>query len=121
VPGGERFGSAWRLRRRSDFERCYRSGRRRAAGAFVLHWLANEVSGPRLGVTVSRRVGAAVVRHRLKRWSREVFRRWPGRAALPSYDLVVHFRPGAGGGDFGAFRSELELALGGVTRPERSR
>lgn len=50
--------------------------------------------GPRLGLTVSRRVGNAVVRNRLKRRVREWFRR--ARAELePGLDLVVIARRGA--------------------------
>jgi ribonuclease P protein component len=48
----------------------------------------------RIGFSVSRRVGGAVVRNRVKRRLREVMRRKLARIA-PSYDLVITARPGA--------------------------
>jgi ribonuclease P protein component len=48
----------------------------------------------RLGVTVSRRVGNAVIRNRVKRWIREWFRKDRG-AIGPGLDLVVIARPAA--------------------------
>ena len=71
----------------------------------------NEASdgGTRLGITVTRRVGKAVIRNRLKRSVREVFRRQ--RAALPEkLDVVVIARGGAA-----LLRaSEVELELGSL-------
>lgn len=66
----------------------------------------------RLGLTVSRRVGNAVVRNRVKRRIREWFRR-EGRAALAGQDLVVIARPCAAalaGRDVAAELSELVRA-----------
>ena len=60
----------------------------------------------RLGVTVSRRVGNAVVRNRVKRQIREWFRR-VGREALTGSDVVVIARPGAGALDGAASAREL--------------
>jgi ribonuclease P protein component len=48
----------------------------------------------RIGFSVSRRVGGAVVRNRVKRRLREVIRRKLARIA-PGYDLVITARPGA--------------------------
>ncbi len=72
--GDQRFPRSRRLRRRRDFLRLQAEGRK-----FVGRWLvflyAKGEGGPcRLGITVSRRVGGAVVRNRVKRLIREVFR-----------------------------------------------
>jgi ribonuclease P protein component len=55
---------------------------------------AGQAGKPRLGLTVSRRVGSAVVRSRVKRYVREWFR--CKRALLDELDVVVIARPGAG-------------------------
>jgi ribonuclease P protein component len=60
----------------------------------------------RLGITVSRKVGGAVVRNRVKRWVRDCFRR--RRAEFPKgLDLVVVARPGAGTSDHATVCEEL--------------
>ena len=101
LPPGER------LRRRADYLRCYRTGRRRHGSLAILYFLPNQLEAPRLGITASRKVGNSVVRHRLKRRIKEVYRRWQDRGLLPGLDLVVHLKPEAGKSDFPALRSEL--------------
>jgi len=120
-PAGERLPRRETLRRSSDYQLCYRSGRRRHGGFATLHFRVNEEGAPRLGVTASRKVGRAVVRNRLKRWTRELYRRHPRRAELPSMDLIVHFRPAARGAGFGEFAAELDRLLSGLPRAEGSR
>ena len=82
----------------------------------TLHYVPNEAGTPRLGVTVSRKVGGSVVRHRVKRRLVEAFRRSPLRAALPAWDFVAHVKPEAAGADHAALRHELEALLLGATR-----
>jgi len=109
----ERLRRSARLRDARDFQRVNRTGTRRAAEHFVAVVAASRESrepGARLGLAVSRRVGNAVARNRVKRRVREWFRRQ--RAALPpATDWVVIARPGAAGLDTGAVARELtELA-----------
>lgn len=111
---GERLPPEERLRRRADYLRCYRTGRRRHGALAILYFVPNQVGHPRLGITASRKVGGAVVRQRLKRRIREIYRRWQDRANLPALDLVVHLKPEAGGSDFPAMRDDLLRLLGGV-------
>ena len=104
---GESLSRAERLRKRSDFLRCYRQGRRRHGALSVLHTVPNDESHARLGITVSRKVGHAVTRHRVKRRIREIYRRWSGRTSLPAVDLVVHVKPAAARASFEELRHEL--------------
>ncbi len=113
-PGGERLSRHQRLRRRKDFQRCYRRGGRRRGSLATLHFHPNEQREPRLGITASRKVGNAVARHRLKRRVREIFRRFPGRRELPAVDVVVHLWPQVAGAEPAALRNELERLLGSL-------
>jgi len=95
---GERLRRVQRLRSPRDFQRVRAQGRR-VSGALLLLGYAtrgeSDNSGlTRIGFSVSRRVGGAVVRNRVKRRLREVMRRKLARIA-PSYDLVITARPGA--------------------------
>lgn len=67
-----------------------------------------------MGITASRKVGSAVVRVRLKRRIREIYRRWEERASLPALDLIVHLKPEAGKSDFVSLRQELTRLWGGL-------
>ncbi len=68
--------------------------------------LFSRAGSGRIGVTVSRKVGVAVVRNRVKRWIRECFRRQ--RGDFPSQlDLVVVARPAAAGAGHAVVCREL--------------
>ncbi|MBW2107391.1 MAG: ribonuclease P protein component [Deltaproteobacteria bacterium] len=60
--------------KRSDFVRLYTHGKRARAGVFWANAGPNRLGSPRLGITVSKRVGGAVKRNRIKRLVREYFR-----------------------------------------------
>jgi ribonuclease P protein component len=82
-----------RLSRSADFERVYRQGRSQANRYLVLYTFPRGGDDePRLGLSVSRKVGGAVDRNRVKRLLREAFA--ARREGLPpGHDVVVVARP----------------------------
>ena len=116
---GERLRRGERVRRRGEYLRAYRRGRRRSGALVILHFFPNDDGVARLGVTVSRKVGNSVVRHRIKRRIVEIFRRSPGRAGLPPWDFVVHVKPEAAGAEFAAVRHEIEGLFRGAAEGRR--
>ncbi len=99
-PSGGRAPRRRRLSRSAEFERVYRHGRSKANRFLVLYAFPRVAegeqgdAGPRLGVSVSRRVGGAVDRSRVKRVLREAF--WAEAPRLPEgADYVVVARPEA--------------------------
>lgn len=95
-PSGGRSPKRRRLSRSAEFERVYRQGRSKANRYLVLYAFPREedptADGPRLGLSVSRRVGGAVDRTRVKRLLREAF--WAESERLPDgSDYVVVARP----------------------------
>jgi ribonuclease P protein component len=115
-PRDESLPSHERLRKRADYLRCYRTGRRRTGALVILYIAANSSGHPRMGITATRKVGNSVVRHRLKRWIKEIYRRWPERGRLAAVDLVVHLKPEVKTAGHGEVEHDLRRLLLGVAR-----
>jgi len=98
------------LTRRADFVAANR-GLRVARPGFVLLAHPNGGLGTRYGVTVTKKIGNAVVRNRMKRRFRELLRAALPEAGLPDHDHVLIGREGGVERDFGALREELAVAL----------
>ncbi len=92
----ERGRRRGRLSRSGEFDRVYRDGDSRANRFLVLYSFPRSDSGaeqPRLGISVGRKIGGAVVRNKVKRRLREAF--WALTERLPAgHDFVVVARPG---------------------------
>lgn len=99
------------LTRRSDFVAANR-GLRVARPGFVLLALGNEGKGSRAGITVTKKIGNAVVRNRMKRRFRALLRDILPEHGLADTDHVLIGREGGVERDFALLRGELVAALG---------
>ena len=82
-----------------------------ACPGFVLLAHPNAGHGKRYGITVTKKVGNAVVRNRIKRRFRELLRAALPVQGLPDHDHVLIARDGAIERDFASMREELSAAL----------
>ena len=115
----EGFPRARRIRKRPHYLVVQNTGRRLGSAHYLL-FARRQESGtdglPRIGITVTKKVGNAVVRNRVKRWVRESCRKMMDRFPA-GVDLVIVARPSAAGA--GLLPTAQELAS--LARQLRSR
>jgi len=105
-----------RLKKSRDFRRVQGRGRKIRQPNLMLLVLPGQVSQTRIGLTVSRRVGNAVIRNRVKRWLREGLRhQYPSIEGC--WDVVVIAHPSASEAGQEALSQQLASALTLMTRP----
>jgi ribonuclease P protein component len=116
VPVASTRAEGWprgvRLKRRVDFLRVQNSVNRFRGRLLSVRWVTCvDPSGPRFGLTVSRKVGNAVVRNRVKRRLREILRRhrdlWPS----PATEVVLIAYPTSADTTFEQLDAEVARAL----------
>ncbi|GGK93241.1 ribonuclease P protein component [Mangrovihabitans endophyticus] len=117
------LAAAQRLRRSTDFAAAIRGGRRVGRGTVVVHLFVHEpaqATTARAGFVVSKAVGNAVTRNRVRRRLREVTR--DRLAGLPAEAmLVVRALPQAASATYDQLGADLDAALTAVRRPRRPR
>ena len=91
-PQDRSFGPEWRVRSRKDFAAIHAAKVRSESGPLLVYAMPNRLEHCRIGLSVGRRVGNAVVRNRIKRRIREAFRNHRSSWAS-GYDLLVVVRP----------------------------
>jgi ribonuclease P protein component len=117
-PDSAAFPRKYRLLRRLDFQRVYEEGQRRSASLCTVFYRPNGLSETRLGITVPKRLGTSVLRNRIKRRIREIFRLH--RQELPGgWDIVLNPRPGAATVSYRVLEREL-LRLFPAAPPDAS-
>ena len=120
IRGQERFRRAQRLCSSLDFQRVRRQGRSTGGALLALGYSPKPIASPgapgseshvsRVGFSISKRVGTAVVRNVIKRRLRESIRRQWSRIA-PGWDIVITARTGAAGATYDELNAELRRLL----------
>jgi ribonuclease P protein component len=100
-----------RIRKRSDFQTIYRHGRKFSSYHFIVLAKTNSSNITRIGISISKRVGAAVYRNYLKRRIREAFRLNKGLFKGNALDLVVIVRKGSSRLDSQEILHELQTVF----------
>jgi ribonuclease P protein component len=110
------FPRSGRLLRHADFERVYKSGKRHFATHMTVFYLAQqEAQGFRVGFTVSKALGGAVVRNRMRRRLREAVR-LVREGAGPAVDVVINPKKSLLTADFTEIQREVKKAFEMVKR-----
>ncbi len=111
----ERFPKSARLRKRRDFLRVQERGTKVAVGSLLALVQRNEGGVTRLGLTVSSKVGNSVVRNRIRRTLRELYRKRQG--SFPAgLDLVLVARASAKDAGFARLAQDFERVVAQVAR-----
>jgi ribonuclease P protein component len=87
------FPDAVRMKSPEDFQRVYDRKKSVSDAILVIYAAANQLSHPRVGLSVSKKVGNAVIRNRHKRLFREAFRLMQHELP-PGFDFILIARPG---------------------------
>ncbi len=102
-----------RLAKRREFLRVYEAGRKLFSRYGVLFFAANGLPYSRVGITATKKSGKANVRNRLKRWTREIYRRQREPLGIDSraIDVVVNIKPNAAQAAWPDYSLDLQRAL----------
>ncbi|MGH9328739.1 MAG: ribonuclease P protein component [Terriglobia bacterium] len=86
------FPKTLRLLRRTEYRKVYEEGRRGSARVCTIFYRSNGFPRTRLGITTPRAIGNAVIRNRIRRRLREIFRLHQA-SIPPGWDIVLNPRP----------------------------
>ena len=100
------------LKKYGDFQRVYKRGRSYANKYLIMYIRKQDTAGNRIGISVSKKVGNSVIRHRITRLIRESYR-LNEQKFVGGLDIVVIARPGAKERNFFEIESAL-LHLAGL-------
>ena len=98
-----------RLLKNREFQTIYSESSKWISASFVVLGKIVDSSVPRLGVVVSKKIGGAVTRNRIKRLCREVFRY--NKVSYPNLNVVVIARKGVGAISNETVSSDVKLCL----------
>lgn len=97
----------YRLTNRDDFKKVYRRGKSFANRQFVVYYIPRQDGGSfRMGISISKKIGKAVVRNRIKRRLKEIIRLRKDEI-IDGYDFIIIVRKGALSLDFHAMEKSV--------------
>ena len=99
----------YRVKKSQDFDNIIRKKQSFANRQFVIYYQENKLDHMRLGISVSKKLGKAHERNRLKRYVRESFK--TRKDFLKNYDIIIIVRPAAKGLSFLEFGSSIDHVL----------
>ncbi len=111
VPGTESFPKQERVTQRREYLYVYRNAKKTVGPAFICYVLRRQGLGRKFGMAVSKKVGGAVVRNRVKRYLREIYRAHRTRL-VDDVTIVMNARPAAASLGY----HECEKAIGQLFR-----
>ncbi|GGI95034.1 ribonuclease P protein component [Alicyclobacillus cellulosilyticus] len=100
-----------RLKDNRDFRRVFQRGKSVATGRLVLYWHENRLTTFRAGFSISKKIGKAVVRNRLKRLLRACFLELGPKLENTPVDFVVVCRQGSADASYHELLSDLRKLL----------
>lgn len=107
---GEKMNKQQRIKKNKEFQRVFKKGKSFANRQFIVYLLKGEQEEFRLGLSVSKKVGNAVARNRVKRYIRQAFLELKDDL-LPNADYIIIARPQAAKLDFHESKKSLEHVL----------
>lgn len=97
------------LKSNADFTKLYKRGKYHADKNIVLYYRKNHLEETRVGFSISKKVGNSVVRHRLKRLMKEVFRL--NHDGIIGYDLVFVARVNSSNADYHTIARSMDAVI----------
>lgn len=104
------MNKSFRLTKNFEFKKVYEARRRWSGPFFTMYIKKNDLNRSRLGVSVSKKVGKSVIRNKIKRRLKEIFRKNMGKIKT-GYDIVISVKPQAAEEDFKTIENEMILLL----------
>lgn len=104
------FPSSLKIQKREEFRLIYSRGEKHLSNSFSLFVLGNGFGKGRLGITVTKRVGKAFVRNRVKRMFREIFRKNRDKIN-ENIDIIMHAKPEVANKSYWEIEKEFLLLL----------
>jgi ribonuclease P protein component len=109
VVSASTFPKSARLRKRADFLQLASAQHKSSVRGFLVVWRENNMQTARLGITASKKIGCAVIRNKIKRYLREIFRH--NRLEMVAVDVNIIARRESALMTFPDIERELNKAL----------